>query len=293
MACDAAILARGVRARPYAEALLQGALRARPLAFPGLVSPRKSTLQRRITMLLNPAPRRSPLLGRLAAILAFPLVLSAAWAGDHVVADHRVSMDEVRRVAAGLAPQTALPVVANANVQDALERMIATPGGLRFARLGLDGYGALGAHLEDELASGGLPRALSAVPFVESGYRDLSEADLSPSVPPSSRGAGYWMFIRTTARAYGLRVDDQVDERRDLEKETAAAIDLLDDLHARYGDWGLALAAYNQGPDHVDAAIRKGGTRDVWALQDQGLLNDYVAQVMAAALILAEPSLLE
>jgi membrane-bound lytic murein transglycosylase D len=52
---------------------------------------------------------------------------------------------------------------------------------------------------------------------LHAGYRDLSEEDLSPSVPPASRGAGYWMFIRDTAREYGLRVDEQVDERRDLE----------------------------------------------------------------------------
>lgn len=291
LACDAALLARGVPALDYAEALYRSAARARVSAFPGLVSPKPSLLKRRIEAMMKPSQTVGSLGARALSLLAIPLVLSVAWAADRVVSDRRVDLAEVQRVAARVQPRTELPVVGNAAVQDALERMIATPGGLAWVRGGLERREAMGPVFEDALAEAGLPPALAAIPLVESGYQNLTGAELSPSVPEQSRGAGYWMFIKSTAREYGLVVTETVDERRDVEKETAAAIDLLSDLHAQYGDWGLALAAYNQGPKRVDQAIAKGGTRDVWALQEQGLLNDYVAQVIAATLILAEPGL--
>ena len=109
--------------------------------------------------------------------------------------------------------------------------------------------------------------------------------------PGTMAGSGLWMFIPATARTYGLRVDEAVDERLDPVRETEAAVALLSDLHAEFGDWGLALAAYNQGPSHVREAIRAHGTRDVWALCAEDALNDYVPTVWAAMLIRARPSL--
>lgn len=290
LACDAALLRRGLDPRTYAETLYAAALRARPLLFPGLVSPaRPSLLKRRVEMILRPKP--SSRRARLAPALAIPLCLAAALLGQRAVADRRVGLDEVRLAAAEL--QSPLPVVANEQVRAALEQVSGTPGGLVWARRALEGYAEIGSGVEARLVEAGLPRELSAVIFVESGYRNLTGAELSPSIPERFRGAGYWMFIAETARTYGLRVDETVDERLDLEKETGAAIALLRDDHALYGDWGLALAAYNQGRKKVDAAIAAGGTRDVWELQRRGLLNDYVAQVMAAVLVLEDPRWVE
>jgi soluble lytic murein transglycosylase-like protein len=102
------------------------------------------------------------------------------------------------------------------------------------------------------------------------------------------------MFIPETARAYGLAVDPEgVDQRFDAELETAAAVALLTDLHSQFGDWDLALAAYNQGPLVVQDAIERGASRDVGVLVEKGLLNGYVPEVHAAALILAQPSLVD
>ena len=101
------------------------------------------------------------------------------------------------------------------------------------------------------------------------------------------------MFIPQTARTYGLDVSTEVDERLDPVAETDAAMRLLSDLHARFGDWGLALAGYNQGARHVQGAIEAEGTEDVWALIEAGALNGYVAQVYAAMLVMEEPSLVE
>jgi len=110
---------------------------------------------------------------------------------------------------------------------------------------------------------------------------------------PAQRGAGLWMFIPSTARTYGMRVGAEEDQRLDIPLETDAALRLLSDLHAEFGDWGLALAAYNQGPSVVRRAIQQEGTRDIWKLMKSGALNSYVAQVVAAAILLEEPSLAE
>jgi membrane-bound lytic murein transglycosylase D len=150
--------------------------------------------------------------------------------------------------------------------------------------------------VDDVLAQAGLPPFLAAVPLVESGYSNWGAPDGDEEqsrAPGTIPGRGLWMFIAPTARQYGLRVDDTVDERLDPEKETAAAVALLSDMYDRYGDWGLALSAYNMGPRAVDAAIEAGGTRDPWELTARGLLNEYAAQVMAAALVLEAPELVE
>lgn len=146
------------------------------------------------------------------------------------------------------------------------------------------------------LADAHLPAWLAAVPLVESGYSNWGapgHATAASMAPGTIPGRGLWMFIPQTARTYGLTVDDTVDERLDPELETAAAVALLTDLHTRFGDWGLALAAYNQGSRAVERAVEIGETDDVLRLIEAGHLNPYAARVMAAALVLADPTLLD
>jgi membrane-bound lytic murein transglycosylase D len=97
------------------------------------------------------------------------------------------------------------------------------------------------------------------------------------------------MFIRETARTYGLRVDATEDQRLDVELETDAAMRLLVANRARFGSWELSLLAYNVGEQVVQRAIDQTGSRDVWVLIKAGAVNDhnYIAKVMAAAMILS------
>lgn len=134
--------------------------------------------------------------------------------------------------------------------------------------------------IDPAIARHGLPTELVAVAFVESGFQDI------PARPEQYPAAGVWQFIPATARTYGLRVDDSVDERRDLPKSTDAALRLLADLHAEFGDWGLAFAGYNQGSARVREAIEAEGTDDPWDLVRRGALDPYAAEVMSAVIVL-------
>jgi soluble lytic murein transglycosylase-like protein len=89
-----------------------------------------------------------------------------------------------------------------------------------------------------------------------------------------------------TARRYGLRVDAVRDDRADVDKATRAAARYLRDLHLRFLDWTLALAAYNTGEDAVQRAMERGESKDFWSLSQRKLLpaetRAYVPAVLAA-----------
>jgi len=102
-----------------------------------------------------------------------------------------------------------------------------------------------------------------------------------------------WQFIEGTARRYGLRVNEQVDERRDPEKSTRAAAHYLRDLYQQFGCWYLAAAGYNAGEKRVEGVVNRHDTRDFWTMAQKKLLPqetcNYVPQLIAAALIAKNP----
>lgn len=122
-----------------------------------------------------------------------------------------------------------------------------------------------------------LPEALKYLPLVESG--------LHPTGLSSAGAAGLWQFVPATARAYDLRINSAIDERLDTYRATEAAVKMLKQLHNQFGDWALALAAYNCGPGRVNQAIRQAGQRNFWAIQRFLPLESqrYVPRFIAAA----------
>ncbi len=115
---------------------------------------------------------------------------------------------------------------------------------------------------EQALEEKGLPLELKYLPVVESG--------LDPNAVSKHGAAGLWQFMLGTAKGLGLEVNSLVDERRDPYVSSERAASYLKDLYAMYGDWSLAIAAYNCGPGTVNKAIRRAGgevkDHDFWSI---------------------------
>lgn len=139
--------------------------------------------------------------------------------------------------------------------------------------------------IRHELRSAGLPQDLAYLAMIESGY--------NPSAYSHAHAAGLWQFIRGTGRNYGLRIDSWVDERREPEKATKAAIAYLGALYERFGDWHLAVAGYNAGEGKIERAIKKYKSRDFWELARHRYLRletkRYVPKLIAAIIIARNP----
>ena len=136
--------------------------------------------------------------------------------------------------------------------------------------------------VEEKLEKAGLPPQLAYLTMIESGY--------NPKAFSRARAAGMWQFIASTARSYGLRVDYWVDERRDPEKSTDAAIKHLKYLYKIFDDWSLVLAAYNSGEGRVGRAIRKQGVSDYLKLQLPRETRNYVPRLLAVQMLMSEPA---
>jgi membrane-bound lytic murein transglycosylase D len=98
-------------------------------------------------------------------------------------------------------------------------------------------------------------------------YLTIVESAMNPQATSRVGAAGLWQFMYTTGKNYGLEVNSIIDERRDAYKSSDAAAHYLHDLHSVFGDWHLAIAAYNCGPGNVNKAIaRSGGKQNFWQI---------------------------
>ena len=119
---------------------------------------------------------------------------------------------------------------------------------------------------------------------LELKYLPIVESALKPKAYSRAGAAGMWQFIYGTGRKYGLQVNSLVDDRYDIAKASEAAAHHLRDLYDMFGDWSLAISAYNCGPGNITKAItRAGGKRDFWDIypylprETRGYLPAFIA----------------
>lgn len=132
----------------------------------------------------------------------------------------------------------------------------------------------------------GIPQEFIFLAQAESGFL--------PRAMSYMAAGGMWQFIRETGAKYGLKADAWVDERFDPEMATRAAARHLRDLYHEFGDWYLAIAAYNCGQGNVEKAVIKTGYADVWELRSRGTLpletSNYVPIILAMTIMAKNPA---
>ncbi|HEY7353788.1 MAG TPA: LysM peptidoglycan-binding domain-containing protein [Terriglobales bacterium] len=153
--------------------------------------------------------------------------------------------------------------------------------------------------LEHGLVLSGRYRAMIERVFKEEGvpqdliYLAQAESGFHPYAVSRAGARGIWQFMGSRARAYDLHRDLWVDERQDPEKSTRAAARHLKDLYHQFGDWYLAMAAYNSGPGTVQSAVKRTGYADFWELYRRNVLpretRNYVPIILAETIMAKNP----
>ena len=132
----------------------------------------------------------------------------------------------------------------------------------------------------------GIPEVLAYLPFIESAYDPLAKSRVG--------ARGIWQFMPAAAKTYGLRVDYWIDERVDPEKSCRAAAKYLKYYYQKFGDWTLAIASYNAGPNRISKASKKLSTKDFWEIRKSKYIRhqtkSYIPAFIAGVYIAQNPT---
>ena len=289
-ACDESLIAhKKVPTRAYATCLLQVAEATNPHKIPygatGMAwGKMKTQLSRRIEKMKDFKRERKTLFSTIvaASFLLFGLSALALQAPAN-----KITMSQLRNTV-NINDFSEFPIEVNEQVLAELNRFTSNSKWKEFTRKSLERYETYKGLIDSTASQHSMPAELAAVAFIESGFKNLP--DRSTSI--STKGAGMWQFIPSTARKYGLTVNEDLDERLNIPMATDAAIRYLRDNNLKLNDLRLALMGYYVGESRVLQDIVRYGTRDPWALIEQGnYKTPYLARVMAAAILIKYPSL--
>ncbi len=185
---------------------------------------------------------------------------------------------ELKQTASGIPLELSDPVLSYVHY-------FSTDSGRRTLLAGLRRSGRYKALIERVFAEEGIPQELLFLAQAESGFL--------PRAVSNKQAVGMWQFIAGTGSTYDLGRSGAYDERLDPEKATRAAAKYLRDLHTHFGDWYLAMAAYNCGAGAVDRAIERTGYADYWELLNRRALPketaNYVPIILAMTIMAKNP----
>jgi membrane-bound lytic murein transglycosylase D len=178
-----------------------------------------------------------------------------------------------------------LPLMLNDQVAGFIN-YFSTPKGHEILQHALERGGRYREMIESTLREQGVPQELIYLAQAESGFHPLALSRVG--------ARGMWQFMASRGRGYGLEHNLWVDERQDPEKSTRAAAHHLKDLYNEFGDWYLAMAAYNSGPGTVQSAVKRTGYADFWELYRRNVLpketRNYVPIILAVTIMAKNPA---
>ncbi|HZR28413.1 MAG TPA: LysM peptidoglycan-binding domain-containing protein [Terriglobales bacterium] len=178
-----------------------------------------------------------------------------------------------------------LPLTMNDYVAGYINFYTNSPKGHATVERALTRAGRYREMIERILREEGVPQDLIYLAQAESGFQPLALSRVG--------ARGLWQFMASRATGYDLNRNWWIDERQDPEKATRAAARHLKDLYNQFGDWYLAMAAYNSGPGNVQQAVQRTGFADFWELYRRNVLpketKNYVPIILAMAIIAKNP----
>ncbi len=181
--------------------------------------------------------------------------------------------------------QSDLPLVINETVAGYINAYANSPAFKAHMRKSLERAGRFRGFIQQVLKEEGVPQDLIYLAVAESGFQ--------LQVVNPSGAAGMWQFMPFQG-AYGLERNGYFDERFDPEKSTRAYARYIKSLYKQFGDWNLAMAAYNWGPGNVQKAVMRTGYADFWELYRRNAMpretKNYVPQILAAAIMVKNPA---
>lgn len=134
-----------------------------------------------------------------------------------------------------------------------------------------------------EMERRGIPLELALIPIVESTYNPNA-------ISPAAVSTGMWQFLAGSGKRFGMIINSNLDERKDIVKSTRGAVAYLQYLHDLFGNWELAIAAYNWGEGNINNAVNSSNSKNFYDLDVRDVTKQYVPKVIALANIIQNPS---
>lgn len=286
-ACDESLILRNkVSEMPYAECLVNTAKSALlPQGALAMTGPFASNiLKRRVSMLFSYKDFKKK---KISLILAYGLCFFAAGSAAFAL-NNNSSGDITAKQLSSMIKNSDLKVSVTPELVEEINHIRNSDQARKYMETGLKSMKQYQNYIQSELKKRKMPNDLLALPLVESDYLPLAESK-NPM-----HAAGVWQFIPTTAKEYGLIINEKQDDRMNIQLSTRAALTFLNSNYEKFHDWKLAVFAYEYGDKQTAKLIEKTGSRDFWKLANASgskAMKDFVLMFDAAVIIMNNPDI--